>query len=70
MNPKIRLMVVAAFTLLAPLALFYAWLFEHMLEPSLPIIPLAAAMLALMCGGAAGYNVAELFGDMERDSRS
>jgi hypothetical protein len=66
MSPKIRFCVAVAFALLAPVALFYAYLFEHLLEPSLPIVPLAAAALALLSAGAAGWNVAELFADMER----
>lgn len=66
MNPKIRFSLIIAFGLLAPVALFYAYLFEHVLNPSLPVIPLAAALLALMSAGAAGWHVAELFADMER----
>jgi hypothetical protein len=67
MKPQIRFCALVAFALLAPVALFYAYLFEHFLNPSLPVIPLAAALLALMCAGAAGYHAAELFADMERN---
>lgn len=66
MKPQIRFCLIIAFALLAPVALFYAYLFEHFLEPSLPMIPIAAALLALMSAGAAGWNLAELFADMER----
>lgn len=65
MNPKIRFCLIAAYALGSVIALFYAWLFEHMLNPSLPIIPIAGALLALMCAGAAGFQIAELFADME-----
>lgn len=67
MNPKIRFCLIIAYALAAPIALFYAYLFEHMREPSLPVIPLAAALLGLMSAGAAGFQVAELFADMEKD---
>jgi len=66
MNIKIRLAVVGAFVILAPVALFYTYLFEHFLDPSLPVIPVAAAALGLMSAGAAGYHVAELFADLDR----
>jgi hypothetical protein len=45
---------------------FYAWLFIHLLEPSLPLIPICAAICALGAAGAAGWHLAELFADMER----
>lgn len=66
MNAKIRLAVIAAFIILAPVALFYAYLFEHLLQPSLPVIPAAAALLGLMSAGAAGFHLAELFSDLDR----
>ncbi len=65
MSPKIRFCLIVAWAIAAPIALFYAWLFEHMLEPSLPVLPIAGALLALMCAGAAGFEIAELFADME-----
>jgi hypothetical protein len=67
MNPKIRFCLIIAWAIAAPVALFYAWLFEHMLEPSLPVIPLCGALIALMSAGAAGWHLAELFADMERN---
>ena len=65
MNPKIRFCMVIAYALLAPIALFYAYLFDHLLNPSLPLIPICGALLALGAAGAAGFNLAELFADME-----
>jgi hypothetical protein len=67
MNPKIRFCVVISYALFAPVALFYAWLFMHLRDPALPIIPICAALLALGAAGAAGWNLAELFADMEGD---
>ncbi len=67
MNPKIRFCVVISYALLSPVCLFYAWLFMHLLEPSLPPIPICAALLGLGSAGAAGWNLAELFADMERE---
>lgn len=66
MSAPIRFCLIIAFGTLAPVALFYAWLFEHLLEPSLPLIPLASALLAIMSAGAAGYHTAELFADLEQ----
>lgn len=66
MNPKIRFCVIIACGLAAPIFLFYAWLFMHLLQPSLPLIPICAALLALGFAGMAGFNLAELFADMER----
>lgn len=66
MNPKIRLTLAAAFLVLALASLSFAWLFMHLLEPSLPIIPLAAAANALLSAGACGWHIAEMFHDMER----
>jgi hypothetical protein len=66
MNPKIRFCVVIAYALAAPVMGFYAWLFMHLLEPSLPLIPICAAICALGAAGAAGWHLAELFADMER----
>lgn len=67
MNAPIRFCLIIAFGTLAPVALFYAWLFEHLLEPSLPLIPLAAASLALLGAGASGYHTAELFAELFAD---
>lgn len=65
MNPRIRFCLAIAYALAAPIALFYAWIFERLLEPSLPIIPLAMALLGCMSAGASGFQIAELFADME-----
>lgn len=65
MNPKIRFCVAISYALLAPVMVFYAWLFMHLREPSLPLIPICCALLGLGSAGAAGWNLAELFADME-----
>lgn len=67
MNPKIRFAVIIACGLAAPIFGFYAWLFMHLLEPSLPIIPVCCALIALGFAGMVGWNLAELFADMERN---
>jgi hypothetical protein len=56
MSPRIRFCLAIAYALAALVALFYAYLFEHLLQPSLPVIPLAIALLGLMSAGAAGFQ--------------
>ena len=63
MSTRMHVCLMAAYSLLAIACLGYAYLFEHVLQPSLPIIPIGMALLALGCAGAVGNHFAQLTDD-------